>query len=41
MVIKDNVLHNAALKQLFLDQGGHADSFIFKDNPGCLLVPAK
>jgi hypothetical protein len=39
-VIKDNVLHKAALRELLCDQGGHADGVIVKDNPGCLLVPS-
>ena len=36
-VVKDNVLHDGALKQLILDAGGHGDGFIQKDNPGRLL----
>lgn len=38
-VIKDNVMHNAALRELIVDQGEHGDGFIMKDNPGCLKVP--
>lgn len=35
-VIKDNVMHNGALKQLIHDLGGHGEGVIVKDNPGQL-----
>jgi hypothetical protein len=37
-VIRDNVLHDGALKQLMLDLGGHRDGVIVSDNPGRLFV---
>lgn len=37
-VIKDNVLHNAALRDLLVDRGGHGEGVIIKDNPGCLMA---
>ena len=39
-VIKDNVLHNASLRALLMDQGEHRDGVIVKDNPGCVFVVA-
>ena len=36
-VIKDNVLHGGAIKELLLDLGGHGDGVIVKDNPGRLF----
>jgi hypothetical protein len=38
-VITNNVLHQGALKQLFVDLGGHGDGVIVKDNPGSLFTP--
>jgi hypothetical protein len=38
-VIKDNTLYQGALKQVMLDQGGHTDDVIIKDNPGTLRIP--
>jgi len=38
-VIRDNVLHDGAIKQLMLDLGGHAEGVIVGDNPGRLFVP--
>jgi hypothetical protein len=35
-IIKDNVQHNGALKQLIADQGGHGEGVIIKDNVGTL-----
>lgn len=35
-VIKDNVLHNGAIKELVSDQGDHGDGVIIKDNVGSL-----
>jgi hypothetical protein len=35
-VVKDNTLYQGALKQVILDQGGHKDDVIIKDNPGTL-----
>lgn len=37
-VVKDNVLHDGALKELLHDLGGHKDGVIIKDNPGRLFV---
>lgn len=37
-VITNNVLHDGALRQLFLDLGGHHDGVIVRDNPGRLFV---
>jgi hypothetical protein len=36
-VIKDNVMHIGALKQLVLDLGGHKDGTIIADNVGCVF----
>ena len=33
-VMRDNVMHDGALKQLMLDLGGHRDGVIVSDNPG-------
>jgi hypothetical protein len=38
-VIQGNSMHNAALKQLVLDLGGHGEGFIVRDNPGRLGKP--
>jgi len=35
-IVKDNALHNGALKELFRDLGGHGDGVIIKDNVGQL-----
>jgi hypothetical protein len=35
-IIKDNVLHEAAMKQLIVDRGGHVAEVILKDNVGSL-----
>jgi hypothetical protein len=37
-VIKDNVLHNGAIKQLIVDRGGNQDGVIVADNPGSLFT---
>ena len=37
-VIQSNVLHKGALKELFVDLGGHGPNVIVRDNPGCLGV---
>jgi len=36
-VIKDNVLHEGCLHELFADQGGHGAGVIVKDNPGSIF----
>ena len=36
-VIRDNVLHNGAMRQLLFDLGGHHQGVIVGDNPGRLL----
>jgi hypothetical protein len=36
-VIANNVLHEGALRQLFVDLGGHGEGVVFKDNPGSLF----
>ena len=36
-IIKDNVLHDGALKTLVNDLGGHRDGVIVRDNPGRLF----
>jgi hypothetical protein len=36
-VIVNNVLHEGAMRQLIIDQGGHAEGVVLKDNPGSLL----
>jgi hypothetical protein len=38
-IIKDNVMHNGALKDLILDLGGHGQGVIIKDNVGCTCSP--
>ena len=38
-VIRDNVLHEGAMKQLMLDLGGHGEGVVVGDNPGRLIVP--
>jgi hypothetical protein len=37
-VVRDNVLHDGALKQLMLDLGGHGEGVIVSDNPGRLFA---
>jgi hypothetical protein len=37
-VIRDNVLHDGAFKQLMLDLGGHGEGVIVSDNPGRLFA---
>ena len=37
-VIRDNVLHDGALKQLIVDQGSNRDGVVVGDNPGRLLA---
>ncbi len=39
VVIKDNVMDSAALKELILDRAGHGPGVIIKDNPGELFQP--
>jgi len=36
VVIKDNVLHGGAIKQLIVDQGGNQGGVVVADNPGSL-----
>ena len=36
-VIANNVLDGAALRELILDQGGHGEGVVLKDNPGSLF----
>ena len=36
-VIANNVLHEGALRQLIVDQGGHGEGVVIKDNPGSLF----
>lgn len=36
-VITNNVLHQSALRQLIVDQGGHGEGVVLKDNPGSLF----
>jgi hypothetical protein len=36
-VVRDNVMHDGALKELLLDLGGHAGGLILGDNPGRLF----
>jgi hypothetical protein len=31
------VLHESALRQLIVDQGGHGEGVVLKDNPGSLF----
>jgi hypothetical protein len=37
-IVKDNVLHDGAIKQLMLDIGGSTDGVIVADNPGRLFT---
>jgi hypothetical protein len=37
-VVRDNVLHDGALRQLLLDLGGHREGVIVSDNPGRLFT---
>jgi hypothetical protein len=36
-IVKDNVLHDAALRELVLDLGGHKEGAVVRDNPGRLF----
>ncbi len=36
--ITGNTLHNAALRQVLLDQGGHDDATVISNNPGCVVA---
>ena len=36
-VITNNVLHEAALRKLIVDQGGHGLGVVVRDNPGSLF----
>jgi len=36
-VLANNVLHEAALRQLIVDQGGHGEGVVLRNNPGSLL----
>jgi len=36
-IVKDNIVHNAALKELVVDRGGHGEGVIIKDNVGALM----
>ena len=36
-VIANNVLHEGATQQLIVDQGGHAEGVVLRDNPGSLF----
>jgi hypothetical protein len=38
-VVANNVLHAAALRELILDQGGHGEGVVLRDNPGSLFKP--
>lgn len=40
-VIANNVLHEGAMRQLIVDQGGHGEGVVLKDNPGSLFKPAQ
>ncbi len=40
-VIKDNVMHCGAIKELMMDLGGHGDGVIVKDNVGSVFVPGQ
>jgi hypothetical protein len=37
-VVRDNVLHDGAIKELLLDQGGHRGGVLVSDNPGRLFT---
>jgi hypothetical protein len=37
-VIRENVMHDGALKQLMLDLGGQSEGVVVSDNPGRLLA---
>jgi hypothetical protein len=37
-VVANNVLNIGALRQLIVDNGGHKDGVVLKDNPGCLFT---
>jgi hypothetical protein len=39
-VVKDNVLHDGALRELVLDLGEHGEGMILKDNPGRVFKPS-
>jgi len=36
-VIANNVLHEGALRQLIVDEGGHGEGVVLRDNPGSLF----
>jgi len=38
-VIKDNVMHGGALKELVVDLGGHGEGVVVRDNVGSVLSP--
>lgn len=38
-VIKDNVMHQAAIESLVLDLGGHGENVVVKDNVGSVFTP--
>ena len=38
-VIANSVLHEGALRQLIVDQDGHGEGVVLKDNPGSLFKP--
>ena len=38
-VVKDNVMHNGALRELVRDKGEHGAGVIIKDNPGAVFTP--
>lgn len=38
-VVKDNVMHEGAMQELVVDQGGHGAGVILQDNVGSILKP--
>jgi hypothetical protein len=40
-VVANNVLNIGALRQLIVDNGGHKDGVVLKDNPGSLFTPPR
>ena len=40
-VVRDNVLHDGALKELLVDLGGHGEGVLVGDNPGRLFVAGR
>lgn len=38
-IVKDNVLHQACLRELLVDLGSHGEGVIVKDNPGSIFTP--